>query len=447
MRISFYGACREVTGSNILVETSGKKFLLDCGFFQGHNLAEERNYSPFAYNPAELDCVIIGHAHLDHTGRLPKLVKDGFRGRIYCTGPTKELIKFVLDDSEKLMKEEAERDNHPPLYNRDDIGRTMELFETMGYGETIDMESGIKLSFKNAGHILGSALTVLEADGKKLVYTSDIGNTPSALLDPPESIENADYLICESTYGGRVHEDKNKRMEKLADALSSAVATNGVLMVPSFAIERTQELLHDIEHFCVSENCEKPTFYLDSPLATKVTSVFKKYPNYLSKKLQGVHKEEDFFGLDRLKITSSVEESKAINDAPNPKVIIAGSGMMNGGRILHHLKKYIENANNTLLIVGYQANGTLGRRIFDGQDEIRVFGENLKVKAKIKAIGSYSAHADLPQLLQWVSNIKNLKKVFIVHGESKQSLIFSKNLREKFNLESIIPQQGENYEL
>lgn len=447
MRLSFFGASREVTGSNILIEAGGKKFLLDCGFFQGYRSAEERNYAPFAYSAGSIDFVVIGHAHLDHSGRLPKLVKEGFRGRIYCTGPTKELIQFVLEDSERLMSEEAERDGHPPLYNKQDIAKTMELFETIPYEETLQIDGGIQLTLKNAGHILGSALTIIEADGKKLVYTSDIGNSPSALLEAPKIIDAADYLICESTYGGRVHEDKNRRGEKLSDALSSAIAANGVLMIPSFAIERTQELLHDIEHFCTKEKCVRPMFYLDSPLATKVTSVFKKYPDYLSANLRGAHRNNDFFGMDRLKITSSVEESKAINSEPNPKVIIAGSGMMNGGRILHHIKRYIENANNTLLIVGYQASGTLGRIIFDGAKEIRVFGETLKVRAKIKAIGSYSAHADLPQLLEWISKIGGLKKVFIVHGENEQSLTLARNLKDKLNLDSVVPQQGESYDL
>jgi len=447
MRVTFYGACREVTGSNILVEASGKKILLDCGFFQGFRLAEERNYAPFAYQPSEIDALIVGHAHLDHTGRIPKLVKEGFRGRIYCTGPTKELVGFVLEDSEKLMSEEAQKDDHPPIYSKEDIKRSMELFETIGYGETLEIEDNIKLTLRNAGHILGSALTIIEADGKKLVYTSDIGNTPSDLLDPPEVIESADFLICESTYGGRIHEDRNMRMQKLSETLVSAIATSGVVMIPSFAIERTQELLHDIEHFCVSQKCEKPSFYLDSPLASKVTGVFKKYPQYLSKKLQEAHTDDNFFGLERVKITASVDESKAINSAANPKVIIAGSGMMNGGRILHHMQRYIGNANNTLLIIGYQASGTLGRKIFEGEKEVRIFGENLKVRAKVKAIGSYSAHADLPQLIEWISKIENLKRVFIVHGESEQSLVFSKNLREKLNLEPVIPQQGESYDL
>ncbi len=447
MRIFFYGACREVTGSNILFHAADKQILLARGLFQGFKMAEERDYAAFSYDPKSINAVIIGHAHLDHVGRLPKLVKDGFTGQIFCTEPTMELTKLVLEDSEKLMQEEANRDNHPPLYGKADIVKTMQLFRTINYGQPVQISQGISVTLKNAGHILGSSLTILEINNIILVYTSDIGNIPSALLDPPAEINRADYLICESTYGGRIHEDVNKRMQKLSQVLSLTIMVNGVLMIPTFAIERTQELLHDIEHFCTVEGCEKPTFYLDSPLASKVTNVFRKYPGFLSGKLKGGHEKGDFFGLERLNICERVDESKAINTSPNPKVIIAGSGMINGGRILHHLRQYIENKNSTLLIIGYQANGTLGRKIFDGEKEIKIFGKKYKVNAQVKAIGSYSAHADLPQLINWVSKISNLKKVFIVHGENKQMLTFSKELKTKLNLDSVIPQQNEHYDL
>ena len=313
MQITFYGACREVTGSNFLLEAAGKKILLDCGIFQGSKLAEERNFEPFAYNPREIDFVILGHAHLDHSGRLPKLVKDGFYGRIYATPPTIELAKLVLEDSEKLNQEEARRENHKPLFSQKDIDHVTGLFEAIPYEETIKISEQIKLTLKNAGHILGSALTVIESEDKKIVYTSDLGNVPSQLLDPPSLISDATYVICEATYGGRTHEDPLRREQKLAEIINETVLQNGVLMIPTFAIERTQELLHDIEHFCAVGNCEKPTFYLDSPLAVKVTKVFEKYPEYLSKTLNQSHKNEDFFGLERLKMTQTVEESKAIN--------------------------------------------------------------------------------------------------------------------------------------
>ena len=269
MRVSFYGACREVTGSNILVEAAGKKILLDCGLFQGTRLSEERNFAPFLFGASAIDSVIISHAHLDHTGRLPKLFKEGFRGKIYSTGPTCELTNLVLEDCEKLMREEAERDKHNPLYSKQDIASVMQLFETVGYGERVEITENVWLTFKNAGHILGSAITLIESDGLKLGYSGDLGNNPSILLKSPDYIEDCDFLICESTYGGQVHEDAGKRHQKLAQIISATIAQSGILMIPSFAIEKTQELLHDIEDFCSVQNCQKPTFFLDSPLAFK----------------------------------------------------------------------------------------------------------------------------------------------------------------------------------
>lgn len=447
MRVSFYGACREVTGSNILVEAGGKKILFDCGLYQGGKSSDERNYAPFLYNPKSIDFVVVGHAHLDHTGRLPKLVKDGFGGRIFSTGPTRELAHLVLGDSERLMREEAQRNNHPFLYFKEDIEKTMELFESLSYNEPLEISPGVKLTLYNAGHILGSAVTKIEADGVTLVYTSDLGNNPSLLLNPPDFIDEADYLISECTYGGRIHEDSDKRMSKLSGIISSVVDKNGVLMIPTFAIERTQELLHDIEDFCTVEGCEKPDFYLDSPLAIKATNVFKKYASYLNQNVHDMHKDQDFFGFDRLHVCSTVDESKAINIAPNPKVIIAGSGMMNGGRILFHIRNYIEDVNNTLLIVGYQAKGTLGRRLFDLEKEISVFGKKYAVRAQVAAIGSYSAHADSVQLVNWISKIRHLKKVFLVHGENEQALFLSSQIEKKLKIITIIPQKNEVYSL
>ncbi len=447
MQVSFYGACREVTGSNILIEVSGKKILLDCGLYQGTRLAEERNHAPFPYDAKSIDFIIVGHAHLDHTGRLPKLVREGFTGRIYSTAPTKELAQLVLEDSEKLMREEAQRDKHLPLYSKEDINRTLELFENLAYSETVEISPGVKITLYNAGHILGSAVTKIEADGIKLVYTSDLGNNPSLLLKPPEFITSADYLICESTYGGRIHEDINKRTLKLSQVISSTIAQNGVLMIPTFAVERTQELLHDIDDFCSVKGCEKPAFYLDSPLALKVTNVFGKYVSLLNDEIRDKHKDNDFFGFDRLHVCSTIDESKEINTAPSPKVIIAGSGMMNGGRILYHLRNYIDNANNTLLIVGYQAKGTLGRRLLEGESPISLFGQKVEVKAKIYAIGSYSAHADLPQLINWISKIKNLKGAFLVHGENEQALTLAAEIEKKLKVSTTIPQQNEKYNL
>lgn len=446
MKVSFLGAAREVTGSNILVEAAGKKMLLDCGFFQGRSFDEERNYFPFAYDPKSIDVLVVCHAHLDHVGRIPKLVREGFVGKIFSTAPTQELATLVMEDNAKLMREEAKRNDHQPLYLEEDIQRALQLFEAIPYHEEIEIVPGIKLTFFNAGHILGSSFAKVRAEGKTLVYSSDLGNVPSKLLDPRENIDDADFVICETTYGARVHEDISKRSEKLASVINSTVANGGVLMIPTFAIERTQELLSDIEHFCVSGNCAIPNFYLDSPLAQKVTKVFEKYPEFLKKGLLD-GPVDDVFGLERVKMTPSVFQSKEINSAPSPKIIIAGSGMMNGGRILFHLQNYIEDAKNTLLIVGYQAKGTLGRKLFDGEKEVKIYGKKYNVRARILAIGSYSAHADSVQLLDWVGSGKGLKKVFLVHGESEQSIAFSKAVFEKLHVDVQIPQYGETCEV
>lgn len=447
MKIHFYGAAREVTGSNILVEVNGKKILLDCGMFQGFRLAEERNYADFAYNPREIDACVLCHAHLDHVGRLPKLYKDGFRGRIYSTRPTRELANLVLEDTEKLMREESESDDHPPLYTSDHVVGVLSLFDSIDYEQEFELFGGVWLTLKNAGHILGSAIAVLRGDGKTLAYTSDLGNTPSILLEPPEFVKKADYVICESTYGGRIHEDINKRREKLAEVINRTIVQNGVLLIPSFAIERTQELLNDIDAFCSTSGCEKPTFYLDSPLALKVTGVFEKYPNYLRADIAREYKGGDLFGMDRIHQTLSAQESKNIEKSKNPKIIIAGSGMMNGGRILHHALRYLVDENCSLLFVGYQAQGTLGRRLFEGEPDVRIFGKDVHVNAQIKSIGSYSAHADMPQLVNWISKVDSLKQVFLIHGETEQSLILGKEIESKLKVKVNIPQIGEGYDL
>lgn len=447
MILEFLGAAREVTGSCIIITSGKNRILLDCGFFQGSKFAEERNYSPFAFEAMEISTVVLCHAHLDHVGRVPLLYKRGFRGKIISTAPTKELTYLVLEDTLKLMEEEAKRNNHKSLFEAVDIEGSMELFETLDYGERLEIGNDIELTLKNSGHILGSAVALLEIEGKKLVYTSDFGNIPSQLLKPPDVVESADFIICESTYGGRVHEDKSTRFAKLSAVIEQTIKNNGVLMIPTFAIERTQELLHDIEHFCERENCALPTFFLDSPLAQKVTAVFEKYPEYLNANLVNAHKDKDFFGLKRVHITATARQSQSIADSPNPKIIIAGSGMLNGGRILHHLQDYIEDPSSSLLIVGYQAAGTLGRRILDGAKQINVYGRKFEVRAKVMAIGSYSAHADGLQLLEWLKNISGVSEIFLVHGELEQAELFASNLRKNLKVKVYIPQFAEEVQL
>lgn len=447
MLIKFLGACREVTGSSILIEANGKKILLECGLFQGVSFAEERNYSNFEFNPGEIDAVILGHAHLDHVGRLPKLTREGFCGKIYSTAPTLDLTRLVLRDSEKLGREEAKRGNHLPLYDSGDIEATLNLFEMLEYDKPLEIFPKTCLTFKNAGHILGSAIISLLIDGQKLIYTSDLGNQNSLLLNAPEIIDQSEIIICEGTYGGRLHEDVQRRSQKLSEVITTTIAQNGVLLIPTFAIERTQELLHDIEHFCAINKCEKPMFFLDSPLATKVTAVFKKYPEFLSLKIREIHGDSDFFGTEHLTITNSREESQNIESYPNPKVIIAGSGMMNGGRILYHAQKYLLDAKNTILFVGYQPKGTIGRRLIEGERQIKIYGQKINVLSQVESIRSYSAHADQPQILEWLSNIKNVNKIFLVHGESDQLLSLASEIDRRFRIKAEIPQTNQIYQV
>lgn len=440
------GGASEVTGSNILIEAAGgRKILLDCGLFQGFRMADEKNYEPFGFDAKSIDAVVLGHAHLDHTGRLPKLVKSGFSGKIYSTPPTAEITALVLEDNAKLMKEEAKRNHHEPLYNHGDIDKVLGQFETIAYNRRVEILKDIWVTLRNAGHILGSATAAIEADGKVLAYTSDLGNRDCELLDDPEVIPKADFLICESTYGGRVHEDPTKREEKLAAIINKTIAQGGVLMIPAFAIERTQELLHDIEHFCQKGNCLIPTFYLDSPLASRVTGVFEKYREYLAKNL--TRESLDIFAEHRVKITASVEESKAIDEGEGPKIIIAGSGMMNGGRILYHLKRYVEDSKNAILFVGFQAVGTLGRKIFEGERDIKIFGHRYTIGAEVYAIGSYSAHADSKQLIDWIGKISGLRKIFLFHGERSQSEVLKSTIKEKLGLDSEVPNLGDVFEI
>lgn len=447
MRISFHGACREVTGSAFLVKVEDHNILLDCGLFQGSRLAEGRNFEAFGFDPRLVDAVIVGHAHLDHTGRLPKLVREGFGGKIYSTPPTYDLSRLVLEDNQKLMAQEAQRDFHSPLYDKADIERTMQQFSTISYRRKIEIADGVHLTFLNAGHILGSAITLIETRNTRLVYTSDLGNTPSNLMAAPDLVDWADVLICESTYGGRVHEDTARRHEKLNAVIESTITKSAVLLIPSFSVERTQELLHDIEHFCTANNCQLPTFVLDSPLAARVTAVFEKYLGYLNPNVRNAHRRDEIFGLGRVRITMTSEESKQIEETATPKIIIAGSGMLNGGRILFHLQDYIENPKNTLLVVGYQAQGTLGRQLLNGAKTVKIYGKSYKVGLKVTAIGSYSAHADMTQILSWTSHIKRLQKVFLVHGEGQQAIRLSGQICAKMGVEVFIPRQGELYEL
>jgi metallo-beta-lactamase family protein len=431
------------------------------------------NYEKFPYNPADIDFVFITHSHIDHVGRLPKLYKEGFRGKVIATKPTIDLIRTALPDNFNLIKQEAEKDGHEPLFSLNDLSNVLSLTQGFNYNQKINLKNGFTAVLHDAGHILGSAIIEIawlddsKTQGSKLLqnvktdiknqifnkiyFSGDLGNPLSLLLKPYEFIDDASYLVIESAYGSRTHEDKLERKKILEKVIIETINRKGVLMIPSFALERTQEILYELNNLINDKIIPQVPIYVDSPLAINLTSVYKKYYDYFNKETIYVIKSgDDIFNFPGLKFTRTAEESKKINDVPPPKIIIAGSGMSNGGRILHHERRYLPDPNSTILFVGYQVENSLGRKILDGEKEVTIFGEKVKVNCNIEAIGGYSAHADKNMLVEWAkeANKKNrLKKVFIVQGEEESALALSRAIKRVLGVDTIVPKQGESFEL
>ncbi len=430
-----------VTGANYLLESGGQKILIDCGLHQGNKFCEKLNFEVFPYDPKEISAVFITHAHVDHTGLLPKLVKSGFKGKVYSTPPTKDFAELLLLDSEHILMEDAEHLGVPPLYGVREIEELMARWEGVEYHAPINLEK-FKITFYNAGHILGSSSIKIESEGKKIIFSGDLGNSPTPIIGSREEIpDGIDYCLIESTYGDRVHEDRPKRKELLENIIEDAVRAGGVLMIPAFAMERTQELLFELNELTENGRIPKIPVFLDSPLAIKLTEVYKKYENYFNSEARELIKTGDaIFNFPGLKKTLTTDESKTINDVPPPKIIIAGSGMSTAGRILHHEKRYLPDPKSTLLIVGYQGYGSLGRKILDGEKTVRIHKEEVAVNCRIVSIGGYSAHADQPQLIEWLKPMRHsLKKVFIVQGEESAMKVFSQKLKDELAIDAEIP--------
>lgn len=440
-----------VTGSNYLLESGGQKILIDCGLHQGPSYCEEHNFESFPYNPKEIEAVFITHAHIDHIGRLPKLYKDGFHGKIYSTPPTKDFAINLLLDSQHILLKEAEEKRRSPLYNIEDIDKVMKLWQGVAYHKKFHIKN-FEVEFLDAGHILGSSIVEISAEGKKIVFSGDLGNVPAPLVKDTETVDAADYAVIESTYGNRTHEDMGQRKEILEDTIEESVKSGGVLMIPAFAMERTQDLLFELNSLIESGRIPKVPIFIDSPLAIKITAVYKKYsadPAYFDEEaIATFQKGERIFDFPGLKMALTTEESKAINDVPPPKVIIAGAGMSQGGRILHHERLYLPDSKSTILFIGYQAQGSLGRRILDGAKSVKILGEVVPVRCRVKAIGGYSAHADQSRLLNWLKPMRlGLKKVFVVQGEEDQSVPFADKIRDELAIPAIIPSEGDSFVL
>ncbi|MFH1979114.1 MAG: MBL fold metallo-hydrolase [Patescibacteria group bacterium] len=447
IKYTIHGGAQEVTGANHLLEINSKKLLIDCGLFQGAHTAEEKNYEEFPYSPADMDILFITHAHLDHIGRIPKLVREGFNGKIISTSPTRDIAELMLDDSLGILTKEAHRDNRDPLYNEEDIYKAMDLWGTVDYDKEFNIDE-IKVVFRDAGHILGSAMIELEIEGRKIVFTGDLGNPPVPLLKPTYELKKADYLIIESTYGNKEHEDRDKRKLKIERAIEETVRRGGTLMIPAFSIERTQELLFEINDLAENGRIPKVPIFLDSPLAINVTKVYKKYDKLYNKNAKYIiDSGDDVFNFPGLKLTLTTEESKAINDVGGAKVVIAGSGMSTGGRIIHHEKRYLSDPRSILLLVGFQAAGSLGRQLVEGVRRVKIFGDEVEVNATIESVRGYSAHPDMNGLFDFVEKISNLKKVFVVQGEAQASLFFSQRIRDYLGLNATAPRIGDSFEL
>lgn len=444
MRLTFHGGAKEVTGANYLLESGETKILIDCGLIQGSHYAERQNFEPFPYDPGEISAVFITHAHIDHTGRLPKLVKEGFRGRIYSTEPTREFARHLLEDSVDILTREAKKHEREVFYEPETLGILINLWEGVKYKEKISI-GPYEVIFHNAGHILGSAFIEVRAEGKIIVFSGDLGNSPAPLIKPIEYLHEADYCLIESTYGNRVHERMDKLRDDLEDIIEDTVRAGGTLMIPAFAMERTQTLLFHLDSLMGEGRVPRVPVYLDSPLAIRLTDVYQNFKDYLNKETREfLKKDKTLFDFPSLKKTLKTKDSKKIFRVPPPKIVIAGSGMSQGGRIIHHEKNYLPDPKSVILIVGYQVKGSLGRRILDGEKEVKILGERVPVRAKAIVLSSYSAHADQVQLLDWLSSMRHhLKKIFIIQGEEDQSIPFSRKIEDEFAIRTSIPSLGE----
>ena len=474
MKITFLGAAKTVTGSNFLVEAAGKKFLVDCGMYQGKASQELENSDPFLYNVDEIDFVLLTHAHIDHSGRIPKLYNEGYRKPIYATKATCDLCSIMLPDSGHIQETEIEWKNRkrkregkpdlPPLYTAEDAYKCLELFEPVDYDDIVDITDEISIRFNDAGHMLGSAIIEIWAteNGKttKAVFTGDLGNNDLPLLDAPTMISNADYLIMESTYGNRLHIRNDDKAEMFLNIVSETLDNGGTVVIPSFAVGRTQEILYEIDRL-KQEKGQDPEFakkyktimnvpvYVDSPLAISATEIFKKntelFEDEIQEKIKSGDNPLEFPGLQ---FTRTAEESKALNESTEPCIIISASGMCDVGRIKHHLKHNLWNPKSTILFVGYQAPGTLGRTIVEGAKKVKIFGEEIAVNARVEYIEGYSGHADQEWLLNFVYSFTNQPKhIFLVHGEPEGQEVLKQKIEENPGTKVTIPEFGQSFEL
>jgi len=447
-KITFCGGTGSVTGANFLLEADGQKILVDCGLVQGTKLADDINWDPFPYNSKEIDILFITHAHVDHLGRIPKLIHEGFRGKIYSTLPTKALAGPMLDDTAGILGNNGDL-GLDKIYAPENIKLALSLWQGFEYHQKIQITENLEVSFLNAGHILGSAMILFVYNGKKILFTGDLGNSPSPLLPDTEKVTEVDYLVMESVYGDRNHESRDDRRKFLEETIEDNYKRKGTLIIPTFSLERSQELLFELNALVENNRIPIMPIFFDSPLAIRLTEVFKQYRNYFNQTAQkAMHHDKYLFDFPGLHSTLKSEESRMIGAVPNPKIVIAGSGMSTGGRIVHHERHYLPDPNNTLLLTGYQAVGTPGRLIQEGVKTVRISGESVVVRAHIVTITGYSGHKDSDELLNFVQDMQStVQKVFVVMGEPKSAMFLAQKITDNLGINASAPEAGESVSL
>lgn len=446
-KLTFWSGVGSVTGANFELEGPQGRLLVDCGLVQGAEDEMVANARPFPYDPSGASALFVTHAHIDHIGRIPKLVRDGFEGTIYSHPATKRLAEVMLPDALKLMETECAERGLKPFYSAADVAKAVSLWETLDYGETLDV-LGYKVRFRNAGHVLGSAMIEIKAD-KTLLFTGDLGNCPSLLLPDADTAEGADYLVMESVYGDRNHEGKGERSERLGEIVSEAIGRGGTLLIPAFSLERTQMVLYELNELIESKRARSVPVFVDSPLATKVTDIYREFSGLFKEEVrEDIRGGDDVFSFPKLKFTVERRESEEIARVADPKIIIAGSGMSMGGRVISHEARLLSDPKSTVLLVGYQTLGSLGRRLEEGAKRVTIRGRDIKVRACVEAIKSYSSHMDSDHLVEFAeSGSATLKKVFVTMGEPKASVFLAQHIRDYAGLDAVYPERGKAYEI
>jgi metallo-beta-lactamase family protein len=446
--VTFHTGVGSVTGANFLLETENMRCLVDCGLIQGDREAMRENRNSFGYEPSSINILFVTHAHLDHVGRIPKLVREGFSGEIYSTPETKALAELILEDALGLTTQESQREGLPPLYEKQDVQKAFSLWKTIPYHTKTDFKD-FSLYIKDAGHILGSGILEFTIGERKVVFTGDVGNSPTPLLRDTESIEGAEYVITESVYGDRNHESKEHRREKLSEIIKDTHARGGTLIIPAFSLERTQVLLYEINKLVEGKMIPSIPVFVDSPLAIKITDVYQGSTHLFNEKaLADIARGDNLFEFPRLLYTESREASAGIDHIKGPKIILAGSGMSVGGRVRHHEELYLPDARNTILLVGYQTLGSVGRYLLEGAKKVKIGDHEVPVKAKIESIMAYSSHKDSDHMVEFVGTAQQtIKKVFVVMGEPKAAAFLAQRINNEVGVKAVFPERGVRYEL